>query len=105
VRECFTDIDTAAAAYGLLPKTLAGRLHFVRWRRLYGWAFWDGHCWNLPIAAFDPVARGDFLARQPADEPAAHVRMLPSWCEKVDGAGVNGSHEALLDGPSPIERS
>jgi hypothetical protein len=91
VRGAFVHVEVAAAAYGLPAKTLALRLRFVRWRRLYGWAFWDGHRWQLPAAALDAMERASFLARQPVDEPEAHVRMLPPWCERTEGAGIAGA--------------
>jgi hypothetical protein len=87
-QESFADVATAAVAYGLRERTLAERLRYVRWRRLYGWPHWDGHCWKLPVTAYDPLLRNAYLAQQPAEEPAAHVRMLPAWCERVDGEGT-----------------
>jgi hypothetical protein len=94
-REGFSDVETAAIAYGLRKDTLAERLRYVRWRRLYGWAFWDGHSWQLPVAAYDLILRNAFLSQQPAEEPGAHVRLLPSWCERVDGEGI----------PRPVARA
>jgi hypothetical protein len=87
-QEGFADVATAAVAYGLRAPTLAERLRYVRWRRLYGWPHWDGHSWKLPVTAYDPHLRNAYLAQQPAEEPAAHVRMLPPWCERVDGEGI-----------------
>ena len=99
-QESFADVATAAVAYGLRERTLAERLRYVRWRRLYGWPHWDGHSWKLPVTAYDPLLRNAYLAQQPAEEPAAHVRMLPTWCERVDGEGIPRAGDTREESPS-----
>jgi hypothetical protein len=100
VRGAFLHVEVAAVAYGLPAKTLAARLRRVSWRRLYGWPFWDGHRWQLPAPALDATERASFLARQPVDEPEAHVRMLPPWCERTEGAGLAGAPNESMAGAS-----
>ena len=86
IAEPFLGIGEAARRLNVSVKTMAERLREVRYRRLYGWPWWDGHQWSFSPAAVDPVARPGFMATLPENEPAAHVAMLPSWCERAEPA-------------------
>lgn len=86
VAEPFLGIGEAARRLNVSVKTLAARLREVRYRRLYGWPWWDGHQWSFAPAAVDPVARPSFMATLPEHEAAAHVAMLPPWCERSETA-------------------
>lgn len=81
------DIADAARILNLQRGTLTDRLKQRKYRHLYGWPFWDGHQWWFSSSAVDPATRAEFLATLPAQEPMAHVVMLPEWCER------NGSEE------------
>lgn len=82
--ETFVGIGEAARRLQISVKTLADRLREVRYRRLYGWPWWDGHQWNFSPVALDTARRAAHAATLPWDEPAAHVALLPSWCQKTD---------------------
>jgi hypothetical protein len=60
----------------------------VRFRRLYGWPFWDGHQWWFSFEAIDSATRTAHVAQLPVAEPVAFREMLPPWCERDE------SHEA-----------
>jgi hypothetical protein len=64
------------------PQTLLERLREPRFRRLYGWPWWDGHQWSFSPDALDPARRAQHLSMLPDLEPTAHVAMLPPWCER-----------------------
>ncbi len=74
----------AAAILGINTRTLLERLKHRDWRRLYGWACFDGHHWQLPRDALMPATRATFLAAQPPEEPAAHVAMLKTGIAHVN---------------------
>jgi DNA-binding protein Fis len=76
-----------AALLGINERTLLERLKQNRWRQFYGWAHFDGHHWMIPRAAIAPETRAAFLISQPAEEPDAHVAMLPLGC---DGKTLHG---------------
>lgn len=78
----WADISEAAAALRTRRQTLLDRVKLVRYRRLYGWVFWDGHQWWFPVAALDSTTRAAYMATLPSKEPPAHVAMLPDWCER-----------------------
>ena len=76
----FIGIGEAARRLGVSAKSLAERLRDPRYRRLYGWPWWDGHQWFFSPAALDPAERSKHLDDLPYREPAAHAAMLPAWC-------------------------
>ena len=76
----FIGIGEAARRLGVSAKTLAERLRDPRYRRLYGWPWWDGHQWFFSPDALDPAERAKHIAALPEREPAAHAAMLPVWC-------------------------
>lgn len=82
VSEPFLGIAEAARRLNLSVKTLTERLREVRYRRLYGWPWWDGHQWNFSPAPLDPTGRATYMASLPLEEPAAHTVMLPPWCAR-----------------------
>ena len=75
---------TVSKARGISAEALAGQLRIVRYRRLYGWPWWDGHRWSFNPAIIDPMLCARYMADLPDDEPAAHVAMLPEWCLRAD---------------------
>lgn len=80
--EPFLGIGEASRRLAISPKTLHERLREVRYRRLYGWAWWDGHQWCFSPAAIDPLLRAQYMAALPDTEPNAHAAMLPPWCDR-----------------------
>jgi hypothetical protein len=80
--EGFIGLAEASRRVNLAPTTLLERLREPRFRRLYGWPWWDGHQWTFSPDAVDPARRAQHLATLPDHEPSAHVDMLPPWCER-----------------------
>ena len=77
----FVGLGEAARRLGLSVQTLAGRLRYTAYRRLYGWPWWDRHQWHFSPQALDPACRASFLAALPEQEPEPQVAMLPEWCD------------------------
>jgi hypothetical protein len=80
--EGFIGLAEASRRLNLAPNTLLERLREPRFRKLYGWPWWDGHQWTFSPDAVDPALRAQHLATLPDHEPSAHVDMLPPWCER-----------------------
>jgi hypothetical protein len=74
--------EGAAHRLGMLPRTFLQRLALPRFRRLYGWPWWDGSRWYVPGPALDPAVAAAFRAGLPEREPFSN---LPAWCETDDG--------------------
>ena len=51
-------------------------------RRLYGWPYWSGATFMLPLLACRAATRAAFLATLPEIEPAAIAQTLPPWCRR-----------------------
>jgi hypothetical protein len=77
-------LGVEAVAYKLKKRVQAVRddLRTVAGRRTLGWAWWDCHRWRIPEPAINPMMRAQFLSTLPETEPAAHVALLPPWCER-----------------------
>lgn len=86
VVEGFLRLGEASRRLKVSAKMLKERLREVRFRRLYGWPWWDGHQWWFSPAALDPMERAANMASLPYDEPAAYLAMLPPWCERVEAS-------------------
>lgn len=85
VVEGFIGLGEASRRLKVSAKKLKERVREVKYRRLYGWPWWDGHQWWFSPAALDPKQRAAQMATLPYDEPRAYVDVLPSWCESVEG--------------------
>lgn len=83
VVEGFVGLGEASRRLKVSPAKLKERLREVKFRRLYGWPWWDGHQWSFSPAALDPVDRAATMATLPYDEPAAYLALLPDWCERA----------------------
>lgn len=59
-------------------RTIRDWLADVEGRRKLGWPWYDGAAWHIPEPAINPLTRANYLASQPAEEPAAHVASLPA---------------------------
>ncbi len=73
-------LEEAAKELKLSARTLKARLQDHRYRRMYGWPWWDGHCWRFAGPAMRAATRSQFLASLPIDEPQADL--LPDWCTR-----------------------
>jgi hypothetical protein len=82
--EAFVGLGEASRRLKVSAQVLKERLREVKFRRLYGWPWWDGHQWWFSAAALDPMQRAVHMATLPHDEPPAHVAMLPPWCERTE---------------------
>jgi hypothetical protein len=82
--EGFIGLGEASRRLKISAKSLKERLREVKFRRLYGWPWWDGHQWWFSPAALDPIQRAAYMAQLPFDEPATHQDMLPPWCQRAE---------------------
>jgi hypothetical protein len=83
VVEGFIGLGEASRRLKVSPKVLKERLREVKFRRLYGWPWWDGHQWWFSPAALDSMQRAAHMEHLPYNEPAAYLDMLPPWCERA----------------------
>lgn len=74
--------EAAAAVLQERVATLKDRLRTQEGRRALGWAWWNGARWLIPEPAINPGTRAIYMATLPDMEPAAHVALLPDWCER-----------------------
>ena len=74
--------EAAAAVLQERVATLKDRLRTQAGRRALGWAWWNGARWLIPEPAINPGTRASYMATMPDMEPAAHLALLPDWCER-----------------------
>ena len=74
--------EAAAAVLQERVATLKDRLRTQAGRRALGWAWWNGARWLIPEPAINPGTRASYMATLPDMEPAAHLALLPDWCER-----------------------
>lgn len=83
-------LRTAAAMLGEAPAELLSKLIDPAQRRLYGWPYWSGTAFMLPVLACRAATRAAFLAAIPAAEPLPIAETLPPWCRRA-GVGEPGT--------------
>ena len=73
---------------------LRARLADPSQRRLYGWPYWDGEDFRLPLTALRAESRAVYLAALPEREPDAIAATLPTWCRRQGQAppSVGAAH-------------
>lgn len=79
-------VEATADALGESVARIRTWLRSVDGRRRLGWPWWDGHQWRIPEPAVNPMTRPAYMATLPDEEPPAHARTLPRWCETMSGA-------------------
>lgn len=79
-------LTNAAAMLGEQPADLLAKLIDPAQRRLYGWPYWSGTMFMVPILACRAATRATFLDTLPPNEPAAIAATLPTWCRR-EGPG------------------
>jgi hypothetical protein len=82
--EGFIGLGEASRRLKISVRALKERLRDVKFRRLYGWPWWDAHQWWFSPAALDPIQRAAYMAQLPFDEPATYQAMLPPWCQRAE---------------------
>lgn len=83
-------LRAGAAMLGEDPADLLAKLIDPAQRRLYGWPYWSGTTFMLPILVCRAATRAAFLAGIPSGEPLPIAETLPAWCRRA-GAGEQGS--------------
>lgn len=75
-------LKAAARVLGEEEAVLRAKLIDPRQRRLYGWPYWCGMTFMVPLLACRAETRASYLATLPAVEPAAISETLPPWCRR-----------------------
>lgn len=83
-------LRAGAAMLGENPADLLAKLIDPAQRRLYGWPYWSGTAFMLPVLACRAATRAAFLAGIPAAEPLPIAETLPPWCRRAE-AGEQGT--------------